>query len=71
MGRKSHKFAHEQCVEVLHDEYPPTMEVVALLPGACETHDAPLYGCIHNGDHFQMCEAFLKELSPANRSKLN
>lgn len=67
----SHKFAHEQRVEVQGDDFPPVVEVVALLPDKCEEHGAPYYGCVHGGDHFRFCEEVLKPLSPTNRSKLN
>jgi hypothetical protein len=66
-----HKFAREQRVEVQGENYPPVVEVVALLPGHCTEHDAPYYGCVHSGDHFRFCEQVLKPLSPTNRSKLN
>ena len=71
MSERKHKFAHEQRLEVQDDEGPPTVEVVALLPGHCTEHDAPYYGCVHGGDHFTICEECLKPLSPTNRSKLN
>jgi hypothetical protein len=68
---RQHKFAHEQRVEVQDDNYPPVVEVVALLPAVCKEHGAPKYGCVHGGDHFSFCEDVLKPLSPTNRSKLN
>lgn len=66
-----HKFACEQRVEVQDDAYPPTVEVVVLLPGHCAEHHAPLYGCTHGDSHFSFCEEVLKPLSSTNRSKLN
>lgn len=70
--RRPHKFAHEQRVEVQgDDQFPPVVEVAALLPGHCAEHDAPYYGCVHSGYHFRFCEEVLKPLSPTNRSKLN
>lgn len=71
MDPRLHRFAREQHVEVQDGEYPSTVEVVALLPGRCAEHDAPLYGCVHNGDHYSFCEEKLTALSPTNRSKLN
>lgn len=67
-----HSFAQEQRVELHHPDYPVlTVEVVALLSDRCTPHDAPVYGCVHNGDHFTVCEHQLKALSPTNRKKLN
>lgn len=67
-----HKFAREQRVEYEGpQEFPPTMEVVALLPSRCVKHDAPHYGCVHQDTHFTICEAYLKSMSPTNRKKLN
>ena len=71
MSERKHQYAREQRVEVHSDDLPPTVEVVALLPGHCSEHDAPYYGCVHSGDHFRICEELLKPLSPTNRSKLN
>jgi len=68
---RQHKFAIEQRVEVQGDGFPPVVEVACLLPGRCDTHNAPYYGCVHSGDHFRFCEEVLKPLSQTNRSKLN
>ena len=69
-----HKYAFEQRVEVQAESdnhYPPTVEVVAKLPGRCTKHDAPYYGCVHGDGHYRFCEAVLTPLSPTNRRKMN
>jgi len=67
-----HKFEREQRVQYEGpEEFPPVMEVAALLPGYCTTHDAPYYGCVHGGDHFTVCEVHLKPLSDAHKRRMN
>jgi len=71
MAEREHRFAREQHVEVKSEEWPPVVEIVALLPGHCREHRAPMYGCVHGGAHFAFCEEIIQPLSPTNRSKLN
>ncbi len=69
---RKHRYAHEQHVEVLSEKnYPPVVQVLALLPGCCAEHHAPMYGCSGGGAHFSFCEEIIKPLSPTNRRKLN
>lgn len=66
-----HRFCCEQVVEVENETYVGFVEIRRLLPGACKTHSAPMYGCSTRDKHFSFCEESLKILSPDNRRKMN
>lgn len=71
-GKTPHRYSHEQHVEVLSEkDYPAVVQVLALLPGRCKEHSAPMYGCSGGGAHFSFCEELLKPLSPTAKRKMN
>lgn len=71
----NHKFTFDQFVEVIDekkDTYGPIVQVKALLDGTlCASHKLPYYGCVRGNDHYTLCEGCLKQLSPANKRKMN
>lgn len=68
-----HKFSREQrCTVVSTDEYNGLeVEIVALLPERCNAHNALAYGCVHNGDHLNICEEWLQPLSTKRKRSMN
>lgn len=70
-----HKFSFDQFVEVDEEQqhlYGPIVQVKALIDGhICAAHSAPYYGCVRGNDHYTLCERVLRQLSPANKRRLN
>jgi hypothetical protein len=66
-----HKFTCEQLVEVESELFTGVVEICVHLPGACEAHSAPMYGCSAGDSHFSFCEEIVKPLSDTHRRRMN
>lgn len=70
-----HKYGFDQFVEVIEEKqhlYGPVVQVKALIDGTiCDAHKAPYYGCVRGNDHYTLCEGMLRQLSPANKRRMN
>jgi len=68
-----HRFARGQRLTVIEDETygGKRVEVLALIPERCATHNALCYGCDMNGTHIAICEEQLAPLTNKQKRSLN